>query len=105
MATAAEPTRVARLTLVSPAGLPLRKPIAASLAQFAGQVARGRYELGEIGREIGQAFHAPRAAHCRAAAHLLGAEYREFDLDGGHMWMLTSWPSFADCLNGWDRGA
>ncbi len=100
-----------------------------------GQVARGRYELGEIGREVGQAVRAPRAAlrlarslreldlsrdmrairasgieaevvacatdtlvtpaQCRVAADLLGAEYRELELDGGHMWMLTSWPSFA----------
>jgi hypothetical protein len=98
-------------------------------------VARGQCELGEIGREIGQALRAPRPAlrlarsireldlsrdlrairasgiqaevvgcatdtlvtpaHCRVAADLLGAEYRELELDGGHMWMLTAWPSFA----------
>jgi len=34
-------------------------------------------------------------AQCRVAADLLGAEYRELELRGGHMWMLTSWPSFA----------
>lgn len=135
LAAAAEPARVGRLTLVSPAGLPLRKPIAASIALFTAQVARGRYELREIRREVGHALRAPRAtlrlaravrgldltaemgrvrangirtdviacatdtlvtpAHCRAAADLLGANYRVVDLDGGHMWMLTSWPSFS----------
>jgi pimeloyl-ACP methyl ester carboxylesterase len=135
LAAASEPERVARLTLVCPAGLPLHKPIAASLALFARQVASRRYEAGEIAREIGRALTAPRAAlrlaqavraldltremrrvrasgipaeviacttdtlvtpaHCRTAASLLGADYRELALDGGHMWMLTSWPSFA----------
>ena len=32
--------------------------------------------------------------HCRTAARLLGASYRELDLPGGHMWMLDSWPTF-----------
>jgi len=138
LAAAAEPSRVSRLTLLSPAGLPLRKPIPASLALFASQVARGRYDVREIGREVGQALRAPRAALrlaravreldlsremravrasavqvevvacatdtlvtpdlCRVAADLLGAKYRELDLDGGHMWMLTAWPSFSGVL-------
>lgn len=138
MAAAAEPRRVARLTLVSPAGLPLRKPITASLARFVSQVACRRYERGEIRREVGQAVRAPRAAlrlarslreldlsrdmrairasgieaeivacatdtlvtpaQCRVAAELLAAEYRELELDGGHMWMLTAWPSFSSLL-------
>jgi hypothetical protein len=34
-------------------------------------------------------------AHRRTAATLLGADYRELALDGGHMWMLTEWPSFS----------
>jgi pimeloyl-ACP methyl ester carboxylesterase len=135
LAAAADPERVARLTLVSPAGLPLRKPIPASLARFVVQVARRRYDLGEIRREVGQAFRAPRAAlrlaqslrrldltaelrglrkagfqaevvacstdslvtpaHCRTVAELIGADYRELELDGGHMWMLTAWPAFS----------
>jgi pimeloyl-ACP methyl ester carboxylesterase len=30
-------------------------------------------------------------AHCRAAARLLGASYREVEGPGGHMWMLGAW--------------
>src|SRR5262249_23940508 len=62
LATTADPRRVARLTLASPAGLPLRKPIPASLVLFATQVARRRYGFDEIRREVGQALGAPRAA-------------------------------------------
>lgn len=135
LAAASVPERVARLTLVCPAGLPLRKPIPHSLGQFVSQVARRRYDLRELRREVGQALDAPRAAvrlarsvraldlslemqrvrasgiptevvgcatdtlvtpaHCRTAATLLGADYRELALDGGHMWMLTAWPNFS----------
>ena len=137
-AAAAEPDRVARLTLISPAGLPLRKPIAASLALFARQAALGRYDLRMLRHEVIDAVRAPRAAlrlahavrnldlagqmrklrriglpvlvvgcasdtlvtprHCRAAAGLLGAEYRQLDLPGGHMWMIESWPRLAQLL-------
>jgi pimeloyl-ACP methyl ester carboxylesterase len=31
-------------------------------------------------------------AHCRSAALLLGASYREVEGPGGHMWMLGAWP-------------
>ena len=34
-------------------------------------------------------------AHSRTMAELLGADYRELDVCGGHMWMLTAWPTFA----------
>src|SRR5262245_64880592 len=61
LAAAAEPSRVSRLTLLSPAGLPLRKPIAASLALFTAQIARGRYELRELRREVAQVLQAPHA--------------------------------------------
>ncbi|HKA26763.1 MAG TPA: alpha/beta fold hydrolase [Gaiellaceae bacterium] len=138
LATTADPRRVARLTLVSPAGLPLRKPIPASLVLFATQVARRRYGFDEIRREVGQALRAPRAAlrlaqavrrldltsemrslrasgvpvevvgcstdslvtpaHCREVASILGADYRELELAGGHMWMLTAWPVFSELL-------
>jgi len=137
-AAVAEPARVARLTLISPAGLPLRKPISASLAQFVRQVALGRYELREVAHDLRHALRAPRAAYrlaqavrrldlsthmrklreldvpvevvacssdtlvtplqCRRAAELLGGEYRELDLAGGHMWMLDSWPQLARLL-------
>ena len=30
---------------------------------------------------------------CRKAARLLGAEYREVRLDGGHVWMFGRWPA------------
>ncbi len=36
--------------------------------------------------------------HCRRAAQLLGARYRELSLDGGHMWMLGSWAVLAGLL-------
>jgi pimeloyl-ACP methyl ester carboxylesterase len=138
VAAAAAPERVVRLTLISPAGLPLRKPMAASLALFAKQVALGRYELGTTRSDVAAAIRAPRAAlrlahavrnldlsrqmrrlrqlgvpalvvgcasdtlvtprHCRVTADLLGAEYRELELPGGHMWMLESWPRLAQLL-------
>ena len=134
----AEPARVSRLTLISPAGLPLRKPMARSLAQFGRQVALGRYDLREVRHDVRQVLQTPRGAfrlaqtvrsldlgremsrlarleiaievvgcatdtlvtplHCRVAAELLGAEYRELDLPGGHMWMLSAWPRLAHVL-------
>jgi surfactin synthase thioesterase subunit len=36
--------------------------------------------------------------HCRRAARLLGADCRELELDGGHMWMLRDWPQLARAL-------
>jgi surfactin synthase thioesterase subunit len=36
--------------------------------------------------------------HCRTAAGPLGADYRELDLPGGHMWMLDAWPRLAELL-------
>jgi len=129
VAVAAEiPEQVGGLLLISPAGLPLTKPIRRSLADFAGQVVRGSYPLRSVLRGTANALAAPRSAaelarrvraldlsvemlrvrrnripttvvacvtdtlvtirHCRDAARLLGAEYRELDLPGGHMWML-----------------
>jgi pimeloyl-ACP methyl ester carboxylesterase len=38
-------------------------------------------------------------AHCRAAASLLGASYREIEGPGGHMWMLGAWPKLRSELN------
>lgn len=32
--------------------------------------------------------------HCRRAAELLGAGYRELQVAGGHMWMFGSWSRF-----------
>jgi pimeloyl-ACP methyl ester carboxylesterase len=137
-AAVAQPARVARLTLISPAGLPLHKPVHASLRQFVKQVGLGRYEPKEVAHDLRHALRAPLVAyrlaqavrrldltpqmrklralgvpvevvacasdtlvtplHCRRAAELLGGEYRELDLAGGHMWMLDSWPQLAQLL-------
>jgi pimeloyl-ACP methyl ester carboxylesterase len=135
MAAAADtPSRVEALFLISPAGLPLSKPISRSVRSFSAQLARGRYPVRQAARAAARVAAAPRSAlrlalgvrdldlspemtrirrkqipatvvacatdtlvtvrHCRAAARLLGAVYRELDLPGGHMWMLDSWPTF-----------
>ena len=62
LAAAEHPHRIARLTLISPAGLPLRKPMEASLADFARQLASGRYPSADAVAAIGRALVAPRAA-------------------------------------------
>jgi len=56
------PGRIEKLILVSPAGLPLDKPLPASAGTFVGQVARGCYPLREIYRCLAHAAAAPRAA-------------------------------------------
>src|SRR5262245_12411432 len=38
------------------------------------------------------------AAHCRRLSALVGASYRELNLDGGHMWMLYDRRAFASVL-------
>ena len=129
VAVAAEiPEQVGGLLLISPAGLPLTKPIRRSIVDFSAQVARGRYPLRSVVRGAAGVLAAPRPAfdlarrvrsldlstemqrvrrhrvpttvvgcvtdtlvtirHCREAARLLGADYRELTLPGGHMWML-----------------
>jgi pimeloyl-ACP methyl ester carboxylesterase len=129
------PERIRRLVLVSPAGLPLVKPIRSSLGALAVQLVRRRYPPAQARRALVHALRSPRSAarlaravraldlsaemgrvrstgidttvlacstdtlvtvgHCRRAAELLGARYRELGLDGGHMWMLTAWPRLA----------
>ena len=123
------PDLVQRLILLSPAGLPLTKPIPSSLATWARQVATGRFPLAQVGRSIVRTGLAPRSAlrlgrfvhqldlrpelepfraqpvpstvvscttdtmtptaHCRELAALIGAEYREVDAPGGHIWPVT----------------
>jgi pimeloyl-ACP methyl ester carboxylesterase len=56
------PQRVARLILVSPAGLPLTKPIPSSLATFVRQLATGRYPVAHAVRSIARVVLAPRSA-------------------------------------------
>jgi pimeloyl-ACP methyl ester carboxylesterase len=131
VAVAAEiPEHVHELLLISPAGLPLTKPIRRSLADFSAQVVRGRYPMRSVLRSVGSVLAAPRPAldlarrvrsldlstemqrvrrhcipttvvscvtdtlvtirHCQEAARLLGAQYRELTLPGGHMWMLEA---------------
>ena len=130
LAAADRPDRVERLILLSPAGLPLSKPIRASLVTFARQVARRVYPAREVVRMIGSSLVAPRAAirsgraahdldltpelerirasgvpctvvacasddlttsaHCRQLAAGLGADYREIEAPGGHIWPITA---------------
>jgi pimeloyl-ACP methyl ester carboxylesterase len=56
------PELVERLILVSPAGLPLDKPLHASAATFVGQVVRGCYPGGALCRSLAHTAAAPRAA-------------------------------------------
>jgi len=62
VAACANPALIARLTLISPAGLPLRKPIRASLAEFVRQAAAGSYDPREVVRGLRETLRAPRAA-------------------------------------------
>jgi len=62
LAAAAAPEKVSRLILFSPAGLPLGKPMAVSLARFAQQAATGRYASTEAFAAVARAAAAPRSA-------------------------------------------
>ena len=134
LAAALWPDRVAGLVLVSPAGLPLTKPLHRSALQFVGQATSRRFSARETLRSIAALALAPASAlrlalavraldisdemravaasqipvtvigcrsdtlvtpvHCRHAAGLLGAHYRELPLEGGHMWMFGHWRRF-----------
>jgi pimeloyl-ACP methyl ester carboxylesterase len=56
------PGRVERLILLSPAGLPLTKPIPSSLVTWVRQVVTGRFPLAQAGRSIVRVGLAPRSA-------------------------------------------
>ena len=56
-----QPDRIERLLLVAPAGLPLTKPVAASLRDFFGQAARRAYPSRDLGRALRDAVGSPRA--------------------------------------------
>jgi pimeloyl-ACP methyl ester carboxylesterase len=56
------PGLVERLILVSPAGLPLTKPIPSSLATWVRQVVTGRFPLSQVGRSVVRVGLAPRSA-------------------------------------------
>jgi pimeloyl-ACP methyl ester carboxylesterase len=140
LAAAERPAAIERLILVSPSGLPLRKPIHASLLTFLSQVAHGWYPPVELGRAVRGVLGEPRAAlrlartihdldltpeleglraagvasgvvgcstdrlatpdHCRRIAALLGADYRELDARGGHIWTIVEPELLASALAG-----
>jgi pimeloyl-ACP methyl ester carboxylesterase len=56
------PDLIQRLILLSPAGLPLTKPIPSSLVTWARQVVTGRFPLAQVGRSIVRTGLAPRSA-------------------------------------------
>jgi pimeloyl-ACP methyl ester carboxylesterase len=56
------PDLVERLILLSPAGLPLTKPIPSSLITWVRQVATGRFPLSQVGRSIMRVGLAPTSA-------------------------------------------
>jgi pimeloyl-ACP methyl ester carboxylesterase len=62
LAAAARPELVRRLVLISPAGLPLRKPLRSSAREFVGQVAAGRYPLRQVGAAVLEVARSPAAA-------------------------------------------
>jgi len=75
-----EPERVDRLLLVGPAGLPLTKPMSASLRDFCRQAAAGHYSSSQLLRSVGEALAAPRRAYrlARAVRNLdLTQQFRE----------------------------
>jgi pimeloyl-ACP methyl ester carboxylesterase len=76
LAAATEPGLVERLVLVSPAGLPLRKPLHRSAANFATQLLRGLYPLRAAARGTSALVRAPRAA-LRLAEAIRSLDLRE----------------------------
>src|SRR5438552_3052227 len=62
LAAGQRPERMRKLLLVAPAGLPLAKPLAACLRDFARQVATRAYPLRDAGRAIADALAAPRSS-------------------------------------------
>lgn len=62
-AAADRPDLVERLILLSPAGLPLSKPMHASLALTLKQVAQGLYPPREVVATLGETIKHPRAMH------------------------------------------
>jgi pimeloyl-ACP methyl ester carboxylesterase len=67
---------VERLILVSPAGLPLAKPLRGSALTGLAQILRGCYSLGALGRMAANTLSAPRAAL------RLAREVHDLDLTG-----------------------
>jgi len=74
LAAADAPELVERLVLVAPAGLPLTKPIRASLADFSRQLVRGMYPLRTAAEAVLAVVRAPRSAF------VLARDVRRLDL-------------------------
>jgi len=74
LAAAESPELIERLVLVAPAGLPLQKPLSASLVDFVRQAARGIYPREAAARGLAAVARAPRAAFA------LAQEVRALDL-------------------------
>jgi pimeloyl-ACP methyl ester carboxylesterase len=74
LAAADAPELVERLVLVAPAGLPLQKPISASLGDFLRQLADGLYPRVQATSALAAVARAPRAALA------LAREVRRLDL-------------------------
>ena len=68
LVAAERPDAIEHLILLSPAGLPLRKPMTRSLFAFIGQVMRGCYPAGELSRAMGGVLRSPRTAIAVARA-------------------------------------
>ena len=62
LAAAEQPELVEQVIMLSPAGLPLTKPIRSSVRTFARQVLRGCYPARELRRMVAGAVAAPRSA-------------------------------------------
>lgn len=62
LAAVDRPGLIGRLILLSPAGLPLTKPIRSSMVTFAGQVVSGRYPLRQLRRVTARVAVAPLSA-------------------------------------------
>lgn len=62
LAAADSPGLVERLVLVAPAGMPLQKPLSASVLDFLRQAAAGAYPRGPAARAVAAVACAPRAA-------------------------------------------
>jgi pimeloyl-ACP methyl ester carboxylesterase len=62
LAAVERPDLVERLTLLSPAGLPLTKPIPSSLVTWTRQVVTGRFPLRQVGRSVVRVGLAPKSA-------------------------------------------
>ncbi len=71
-----QPDRIERLLLVAPAGLPLTKPVAASIRDFLCQAVARTYPTRDLARTLRDALFAPRAT-MRLARAVRALDLRE----------------------------